>query len=72
MYAKEQIATLPLDNRTLVTGEGAFKYFSKAYDLQAAYIREINTDNQGTPEQLSRIIQIINDEKVPRYLLKQV
>ena len=63
-YAKDEISKIPEDQRILVTSEGAFKYFSKAYGFDAAYIWEINTDNQGTPEQMDRIIKIIKENKV--------
>ncbi len=58
------------DKRILVTSEGAFKYFSAAYDFRAAYIWEINSHNEGSPEQLKSIIRIIKDGGVPSLFLE--
>lgn len=69
-YAKEAVEAIPQEKRILVTSEGAFKYFSKAYGFESAFIWEINTDSQGTPEQMKRIINIINDNHVPALFLE--
>lgn len=63
-YAKEEIEKIPKEQRILVTSEGAFKYFSKAYGFEAAYIWEINTDNQETPEQMEKILETINGSNI--------
>lgn len=69
-YAKDAVNTIPQDKRIMVTSEGAFKYFAKAYGFESAFIWEINTDSQGTPEQMSRIINIIEENQVPALYLE--
>jgi len=56
---------IPKEQRLLITSEGAFKYFSAAYDFEAAYIWEINSENQGSPEQVSSIVDFIRSKENP-------
>ena len=56
---------IPKEQRLLITSEGAFKYFSAAYDFEAAYIWEINSENQGSPEQVKSVVDFIRTKKDP-------
>lgn len=68
--AKTMFKQIPADKRLLVTSEGAFKYFSKAYSLTPAFIWEINTESQGTPEQMRNVLDKIHATKVPVLFLE--
>lgn len=63
--AVKQYNLIPKEQRVLVTSEGAFKYFSEAYSFEAGYIWEINSENQGTPEQVTQIVDKIREKKIP-------
>ncbi|MGC8229152.1 metal ABC transporter substrate-binding protein [Pseudobacillus badius] len=63
--AVENFSQIPKEKRYLVTSEGAFKYFCEAYDFEAGYIWEINAENQGTPQQVKTIVDIVKQRKVP-------
>ena len=63
--AKERLAKIPEEKKLIVTSEGCFKYFSKAYGVPSAYIWEINTEEEGTPEQTTRLVEILKNSKVP-------
>lgn len=56
---------IPQEKRLLITSEGAFKYFSAAYGFDAAYIWEINAENQGSPDQVSTLVDFIRSKKDP-------
>ena len=63
--AKEKFKQIPDEKKLIVTSEGCFKYFSKAYQVPSAYIWEINTEQEGTPDQIKTLVQQLRQSKVP-------
>jgi len=59
------LATLPEDNRVLVTCEGAFSYLTKDYGLQEEYLWAINAEAQGSPQQVVRVIEVVRKKNIP-------
>ncbi len=59
------IATIPEGQRWLATSEGAFSYLARDLGLNELYIWPINADQQGTPQQVRRVIDQIREHKVP-------
>ncbi len=56
---------LPENNRFLVTCEGAFSYLTKDYDLQEIYLWAINSDAQGSPQQVTKVINAVKKNNIP-------
>ena len=63
--AKEKFNNIPEEKKMIVTSEGCFKYFSKAYSVPSAYIWEINTEEEGTPDQIKSLVEKLRKTKVP-------
>ena len=63
--AKQAFNNIPAEKKMIVTSEGCFKYFSKAYGVPSAYIWEINTEEEGTPEQIKTLLEKLRQTKVP-------
>lgn len=61
--AKSKFDKIPDNKKVIVTSEGCFKYFSKAYKVPSAYIWEINTEEEGTPDQISGLIEKLKAKK---------
>ncbi|WP_430612726.1 metal ABC transporter solute-binding protein, Zn/Mn family [Enterococcus sp. DIV0876] len=62
--AKANFAGIPDEKKLIVTSEGAFKYFSKAYGVPSAYIWEINTEEEGTPAQIKDLVDKLQSSEV--------
>jgi manganese transport system substrate-binding protein len=62
---EKELKTLPENNRILVTCEGAFTYLAEDYGLQEEYLWAINSESQGTPQQVARIIDVVKDKEIP-------
>ena len=63
--AKEKFNNIPEEKKMIVTSEGCFKSFSKAYNVPSAYIWEINTEEEGTPDQIKSLVEKLRKTKVP-------
>ena len=60
-----RLAQLPADKRWLVTSEGAFSYLARDYGLRELYLWPINADQQGTPQQVRKVIDTMKKERIP-------
>jgi manganese/iron transport system substrate-binding protein len=55
----DRLSAVPPERRLLVTSEAAFHYFADAFGFEHHGIWGSNAEEEGTPEQLMRIIDIV-------------
>lgn len=59
------IAAIPEERRWLVSSEGAFSYLARDFGLKELYLWPINADQQGTPQQVRKVIDQVIAHKIP-------
>ncbi|KRD99945.1 iron-binding protein [Bosea sp. Root381] len=62
---RARLDKVPEDKRWLVSSEGAFSYLARDYGWREAYLWPINADQQGTPQQVRRLIDLVRKNKIP-------
>jgi manganese/iron transport system substrate-binding protein len=62
---RAELAALPEERRWLVTSEGAFSYLIRDFGLKELYLWPINADQQGTPQQVRKVIDQVIAHKIP-------
>jgi manganese/iron transport system substrate-binding protein len=65
-WIKQQMQTIPAQNRRLVTTHDAFQYYGKAYGLTiAGTLIGISTEEQPSAQTVQRLVQSIKSARVP-------
>jgi len=62
---RDAVRALPEDQRWLATCEGAFSYLIRDFGMKELYLWPINADQQGTPQQVRKVIDTVRSEKIP-------
>jgi manganese/iron transport system substrate-binding protein len=61
---KAQLDAVPDEKRWLVTSEGAFSYLARDFGLKELYLWPINADQQGTPQQVRKVIDVMRENAI--------
>ncbi|UZF95279.1 metal ABC transporter substrate-binding protein [Bosea sp. NBC_00550] len=61
---KAELAKVPKQKRWLVSSEGAFSYLARDFDQKELYLWPINADQQGTPQQVRKVIDAVRKNKI--------
>jgi manganese/zinc/iron transport system substrate-binding protein len=64
-YIKKVVATIPKEQRYLVTAHDAFGYFAQAYGIEVKAIQGISTDSQAAISDINSLVDFIVENKVP-------
>lgn len=62
---RQQVAEIPESQRWIVTSEGAFSYLARDLGLKELYLWPINADQQGTPQQIRKVIDLVKKNQIP-------
>ena len=64
-YAKSAIASIPKEQRVLVTAHDAFRYMSRAYGIEVVGIQGISTESEAGIKDINRIVDLLVGRKIP-------
>lgn len=59
------INKIPEENRILVTSERAFQYMADRYGLKEGYLWTIDTEENGSPEQIKALLTLLEESSPP-------
>lgn len=63
-FAKDQLATIPKEQRVLVTAHDAFRYFGNAYDIEVRGIQGISTESQASVGEVNDLVNFLVERKI--------
>jgi manganese transport system substrate-binding protein len=64
-FLRENLEQVPLEQRFLVSCEGAFSYLIRDYDMKELYMWPINSDQNGSPRQMAKVIDGVRANNIP-------
>lgn len=64
-FLQENLDQVPDEQRYLVSCEGAFSYLIRDYSLKELYMWPINSDQQGSPQQMVKVIEGVRNNGIP-------
>jgi len=64
-YVKRVIATIPQNQRVLITAHDAFHYLGRATDLQVMSIQGISTESEAGVADINRIVDAVVKNEIP-------
>ena len=62
---RKALESIPSDQRWLVSCEGAFSYLIRNYGMKELYLWPVNADQEGTPQQVQKVVDTIRAHKIP-------
>lgn len=62
---RARLDKIPAAQRWLVTSEGAFSYLTRDYQMKEGWLWPINADEQGSPQQVKRVIDLVRQHHIP-------
>lgn len=62
---RDAILAVPEAQRWLVSCEGAFSYLVRDFEMKELYLWPINADQQGTPQQVRKVIDGVRQNNIP-------
>lgn len=62
---KTRIEEIPAEDRILVTSERAYQYMAERYGLEEGYIWAVDTEENGSPEQITSLLEYLKDAEPP-------
>jgi manganese/zinc/iron transport system substrate-binding protein len=63
-WARQEIATIPKEQRVLVTAHDAFRYFGRAYDIEVQGIQGISTENEAALTHINELVDFMVKRKI--------
>jgi len=62
---RKKLESIPSAQRWLVSCEGAFSYLIRNYGMKELYLWSVNADEQGTPQQVRKVVDAVRKNKIP-------
>ena len=69
-YARTVIASIPEEQRTLVTAHDAFEYFSRAYDIPVKSVLGITTESEAGVEDINSLVDFLVEHRIPAVFIE--
>jgi manganese/zinc/iron transport system substrate-binding protein len=64
-YVREQIDSIPAENRIMITAHDAFGYFARSYGLEVRGLQGISTESEASTADVQALADYIVEKQVP-------
>ena len=64
-WVTDELASIPLSRKVLVTAHDAFGYFGRAYDIEVVGLQGISTVSEYGVNDVTQLVDLIVDRKIP-------